>query len=207
VLGNRRKTRGEMARAELGESFDHFMRAATHAATGVGATVGPKVDSARVYVAPQTAKLKDAANSGWSSTMATLAPLATAASDGAKQAGTKARKTKAKGVKKVKKATGQQQSSRRWPMVVGIVALTAAGAGAFAAMRRRRQQQQWDEYDPAHSLTETESTLDKAADKMDSAIGTAAQKTDRAADKMSSTAKDAAAKAEAKADDTLNSRN
>jgi hypothetical protein len=214
VLRIRRKTRSEMARAELGESFDHFMRAATHTANGVGARVGPRVDTARAFVAPQTAKLKGAANSGWTSTIATLAPLAAAASDGARQAGLKADKTKAKGMKKVQQASGRKQSSRRWPRALGVVALTAAGAAAFAAMRRRRQQQQWDEYDPSHSLVEPESRLDKAADKLDSAIGTAAQKAEPAADKagdtmsssaqpMSDSAKKAAGKAEGKADDTL----
>jgi hypothetical protein len=204
-----------MARAELGESFDHFMRAATLAATGVGARVGPRVESARGYLAPQTARLKGAANGGWTSTMAALAPIAAAASDGARQAGTKAGKTKAKGMKKkMQKATGRQQSSRRWPRALGVLVLTAGGAAAFAAMRRRRQQQQWDEYDPSHSLVEPESGLDKAADKLDSAIGTAAQKADRAADKASKTtpssaqpmgdsAKQAAGQAETKADDTL----
>lgn len=40
-LGLRRRTHGQIARAELGESFDHFRQAATHAATGMGETLEP----------------------------------------------------------------------------------------------------------------------------------------------------------------------
>lgn len=40
-LGLRRKTHGQIARAELGESFDHFRQAANHAATGMSETLGP----------------------------------------------------------------------------------------------------------------------------------------------------------------------
>ncbi|MCW6002973.1 hypothetical protein K1W54_00015 [Micromonospora sp. CPCC 205371] len=40
-LGLRRRTHGQIARAELGESFDHFRQAATHAASGMGETLGP----------------------------------------------------------------------------------------------------------------------------------------------------------------------
>lgn len=45
-LGLRRKTHGQIARAELGESFDHFRQAATHAATGMGETLGPLATAA-----------------------------------------------------------------------------------------------------------------------------------------------------------------
>lgn len=40
-LGQRRRTHGQIARAELGESFDHLRQAATHAATGMSETLGP----------------------------------------------------------------------------------------------------------------------------------------------------------------------
>src|SRR5215813_3579901 len=43
----RAKTRGELVRAEFGESLEHLRMAAHHAAGGVGASVGPRYDSIR----------------------------------------------------------------------------------------------------------------------------------------------------------------
>ncbi len=90
-------TRQDLARAEFVESMDHFRQAATHAAGGLGATVGPKVGlgmgvardkmgsargyvgTARAYVVPGTAKMTRAASRGWDSTIAFVMPLAEAA--------------------------------------------------------------------------------------------------------------------------------
>jgi hypothetical protein len=48
VLGRREvRTHRQLMRDELGEGFDHLWQAAGHAANGVGATVGPRWDSAR----------------------------------------------------------------------------------------------------------------------------------------------------------------
>ena len=83
-------TRQDLARAEFVESMDHFRQAATHAAGGLGATVGPRVGtgmdmardrmgsargyviSARGYVGPGTNKLTQAASRGWDSDADTL---------------------------------------------------------------------------------------------------------------------------------------
>ena len=93
-------TRQDLARAEFVESIDHFRQAATHAAGGVGASVGPKVGlgmgmardrvgsalgyvgTARAYVVPGTAKITRAASRGWDSTIAFVMPLADAARAG-----------------------------------------------------------------------------------------------------------------------------
>ena len=90
-------TRQDLARAEFVESMDHFRQAATHAAGGLGASVGPKVGlgmdmardkmgsargyvgTARAYVVPGTAKMTRAASRGWDSTIAFVMPLADAA--------------------------------------------------------------------------------------------------------------------------------
>src|SRR5439155_5300580 len=48
VFGHREvKTHSQLMRDELGEGFDHLWQAAGHVANGVGATVGPRWDSAR----------------------------------------------------------------------------------------------------------------------------------------------------------------
>jgi hypothetical protein len=209
VFGIRRKSRSELVRAELGESFDHFMKAATHASGGVGATVGPRYSAARDYVSPSATKVKDAASTGWGTTVATLAPLAAAASDGAKKAGKATSNAKGKAVIRMKK---EPPKSRRWPMMAGVAALAAVvGAGAMIA-RRRRQQQQWDEYDPGRALdpvasdstTEGITTADSTTAGGAIAGGMSTPGSTATSTTGSAKAKDAAAKAEEKADDLLN---
>jgi hypothetical protein len=97
-------TRQDIARAEFVESMDHFRQAATHAAGGLGATVGPKVGlgmgiardkmgsargfvgTARAYVVPGSAKMTRAASRGWDTTIAFVMPLADAARAGSTRA-------------------------------------------------------------------------------------------------------------------------
>lgn len=179
MLGiSRRARRRELVRAELGESLDHFMQAATHAAGGVGATVGPRLHAARDAVAPTADRMRDSASQGVTWTMATLAPLAVAAADGARQAGRATRKAKTKNMKAAKrngfkamaatKAAGRAKAKkaksmgsrltpasrkssgrRRWPIVVGVL---AAGAAIGTMAVRRRRAAQWEEYDPGQAL-------------------------------------------------------
>jgi hypothetical protein len=145
----RRRTHRDLVRAELGESFDHFVQAATHAAGGVGATVGPRVRAAREQVGPTANRVRDTASHGWGSTIAAFAPLAAAATDGARQAGTAAKRTKAKGLRPMRKKESLM-ARKRWPMVAGVLAAGAI-AGTVVAARRRRAQE-WDSYDPAGTM-------------------------------------------------------
>lgn len=146
-----RKTRGMLVKAELGESLGHFLQAATLAAGGVGATVGPRVYAAREAVSPTAAKVRNSAANGWASTMTAFAPLAVAAVDGARQAGTVAGKARSHNMKSMRKKHSRR-SGRRWPRLAGLLAAGAAMGAAGAITMRRRQQQQWDEYDPARAL-------------------------------------------------------
>ena len=97
-------TRQDLARAEFVESMGHFRQAATHAAGGLGATVGPKVGvgmdmardrmgsargyvgSVRGYVGPGTSRVTNAASRGWDTTIAFVMPLADAARSGSVRA-------------------------------------------------------------------------------------------------------------------------
>ncbi|HEX7746254.1 MAG TPA: hypothetical protein VF462_13450 [Micromonosporaceae bacterium] len=145
----RRKAHRDLVRAELGESFDHFRQAATHAASGVGATVGPRVQAARGHVGPAATRARTSAAKGWESTMVRVGPLAVAAVDGARQAGTVTRKAKSvKAMRKNKKA----RKSGRWSRLAGLAAAGAAVGAASAYALRRRNQPRWDEYDPAQAL-------------------------------------------------------
>lgn len=146
----RRKSQGQLAKAELNQSISHLMQAANHAAKGAGATVGPRVHVARGYVAPTAAKVRDRASTGWGTTLTTLAPLAAAARDGAAQAGPLTRKAKSKTMR----ITGKKkQPRRRGSMMTGLLAAGAiAGLAGAVALRRRREQQEWAEYDPTRTL-------------------------------------------------------
>lgn len=146
----RRKSQGQLAKAELNQSISHLMQAANHAAKGAGATVGPRVQVARGYVAPTAAMVRDRASTGWGTTLTTLAPLAAAARDGAAQAGPLTRKAKSKTMR----ITGKKkQPRRRGSMMTGLLAAGAiAGLAGAVALRRRREQQEWAEYDPTRTL-------------------------------------------------------
>lgn len=146
----RRKSQGQLAKAELNQSISHLMQAANHAAKGAGATVGPRVQVARGYVGPAAARVRGQASTGWGTTLTTLAPLAAAARDGAAQAGPLTRKAKSKTMR----ITGKKkQPRRRGSMMTGLLAAgVVAGLAGAVAMRRRREQQEWAEYDPTRNL-------------------------------------------------------
>lgn len=157
----RRKTHRELAKSELSESFDHFMQAATHAAGGVGKTVGPRVHIARQYVTPAAGRIREGAATGWGTTMTALTPLAVAATDGARQAGSMARRTRAKNMKRLRRSESRMSGSR-WPMLAGLLLAGAAVGTVGAIAMRRRQQQQWDEYDPSRPLDDADALIDNA---------------------------------------------
>lgn len=185
MLGiGRRKNHAELARKELNESLDHFMQAATHAAGGMGATVGPRVNTAREFVTPTAGRMKNAASQGWESTVSAFAPLASAAKDGARSAGDVARKAKSRNKKE------QAEGRKRWSVLAGMLAAGAA-VGAAGALIVRRRKQRWEEYDPAHALEamrdEADSTVDSATESMDRTAGKAATTADEMAAEASGT--------------------
>jgi hypothetical protein len=181
-------TRQDLARAEFVESMDHFRQAATHAAGGLGATVGPKVGvgmdmardrmgtargyvvSARGYVGPGTNKLTQAASRGWDSTIAFVMPLADAARTGSARAAMlpesmKAQATRVQIVKPVmikKKAAPVDSSNGH--MATAMVSIVAAGAalGATGALvARRRNRSKWAEYEPSALQDESQAFVDQ----------------------------------------------
>jgi hypothetical protein len=159
----RRKRRTTKMKNELGQSVDHFKRAATIAAQETSSTVGPTITAARDRVTPAVSTARDAASSGWESAVATITPLVAAATDSVRQAGkdtsktgrksAKVNKKKAKKLeKRANKALGRKQGGRKSRLVGLALVGAAVGAGAAWYMRKR-QAAQWDEYDPA-PLTE-----------------------------------------------------
>ncbi len=176
VFGRRHaKTRQELVRAEFGETFDLLKQAASHAAGGVGATVGPRygaaknrMGNARGQLGPGASKVSSAASHGWESTIAALAPLAEAARQGSvkasklphsKEVRIRSLHIKESGGKGKRKAVSDNDSGHHMP--TGLIMLLAAGAaiGATGALvARRRNRTKWAEYDPASVRSDAAST-------------------------------------------------
>jgi len=155
----RRKRRSRRMKNELGQSVDHFKRAASLAAQETSATVGPTLAAAVDRVQPAAAKAKDAASSGWDSAVATITPLVAAATENVRHAGkvskrqakktAKQNKRNAKKLQKRANAAIGRKQGRGKSRLLGLALIgTAIGVGAAYAARRRRAAQ-WDEYDPA----------------------------------------------------------
>jgi len=171
VFGRRQaKTHGQLMREELSEGFGHLWQAAAHAAGGVGATVGPRWDSARGHLPPSIGKARHLAAHGLGTTMTAFAPLLEAARTGAATATDKARKAKNKAGKEE-----SGMSRKRTGLLVGLLAAGAAAGAAGAMMARRRNRAKWVEYEQrgiqaarqgAKSMPDSaQSTMDKGAQR------------------------------------------
>jgi hypothetical protein len=170
VFGRRRiQTRGELVRSEFGESMDHFRQAATHAAGGVGATVGPnygkakdKVSTARDWTTPKSGKVTGAASSSWDTTMAALAPLLQAAREGATEA--KGIKIDRNGTKKVRMEVETTSPEHHMSGTVAALIATGAAVGAAGALAaRRRNRVKWSEYEPSQLHSDAKDLLDSSS--------------------------------------------
>jgi hypothetical protein len=161
----RRKSRGKRMKNELGQSVDHFKRAASLAAQETSATVGPKLNAAKDRVQPAATKAKDAASTGWDSALATLTPLVAAAAEQvrhgnevtkkqAKQAAKQGKKSSRKLEKRANKALGRKPARSKSKLFGYALLGTAVGVGAAWAVKRRKAAQ-WDEYDPAAPISST----------------------------------------------------
>lgn len=168
------KTRQELVRSEFGESLDHFRQAATHAAGGFGATVGPnygmaktKMSSARGWMSPASGKVTNAASTSWDATIAAFAPLMQAARDGAAMASkleTNGTKVDSTGMKRARKMTEETTPERHISgTVVALIATGAAVGAAGALAARRRNRVKWSEYEPSELHSDAQSLLDSSS--------------------------------------------
>jgi hypothetical protein len=151
----RRRSRSRRMKNELGQSVDHFKRAASLAAQETSATVGPTLHAAVDRVHPAATKAKDVASSGWDNALATITPIVTAATENVRQTGKVSKRTAKQNRKNAKKlekrankALGHKTGHRRSRLLGYALLGTAVGVGAAYAAKRRRAAQ-WDEYDPA----------------------------------------------------------
>jgi hypothetical protein len=129
------RTRSQLVRYELGETLDHAMRAAGHAADGFRA--------AGVQMMPAASRFRGAASQRWEDTVAAFnAPTRTMARRPT------ARATTVIGRREMRRRQLRRRRMRgrgRWSRFFGLVAAGAAVGGATALVLRRRRQQ-WEEY-------------------------------------------------------------
>jgi hypothetical protein len=159
-----------MARTELGEGIDHLRQAATHAAGGVGATVGPRLGSVVERVSPGTDRMRDVASQGWGTTVAAITPLVDAARSGAAEANRRTAQARTKMTRKKK----SRMSGRRTGMLVGLLAAGIAAGAAGAMVARRRSRSRWEEYESGGMSAagdQAQSVLDSTRSAMDMAAG------------------------------------
>jgi hypothetical protein len=153
-------------RDELTEGFGHLWQAAAHAAGGVGATVGPRWESAKEHVPPGIGKARGIAARGLDSTMTAFLPLVDAARSGAESAAGKAKKA---GIMKARKRESGM-ARKRTTILVGILAAGITAGAASAVLARRRQRTSWEEYEQQGVRTAREdakSILDTTRSTMD----------------------------------------
>jgi hypothetical protein len=194
VFGRRQvKTHSQLMRDELSEGFGHLWQAAAHAAGGVGATVGPKWDSAKEHFPPRAGSMRNAAAHGLDSTLAAFMPLMDAARTGAANATKKAQKAR--------KMAGKKESGmsrKRATILVGLLTAGAAAGAAGAIIARRRNRARWEEYEAQginavrgaakSALDTTKSTMDKGAQKVGNWTDTARDSADSAMSSASDSA-------------------
>jgi len=167
----------------LNEGLGHLRLAAAHAADGASGAVAPRVESARKAVQPSLAKARTA-------TMESVDSLFSAALDSSRQTSKRARKDAKKlarkGKRQVQKQTGLGKQQRRWPKVLGGLAVAGAVAGAAAAfMKRRQANNAWDEYDSTRTTSDAHAVLNKAKSTMDAGVDKVSSATNEAKDRAS----------------------
>ncbi|GIF07627.1 hypothetical protein [Actinoplanes siamensis] len=179
----RRKRRTARMRNELGQSMDHFKRAASIAAQETSATVGPRFNAAVERVQPAAEKAKGAATQSWDSALATLTPLVAAATDNVRKAGKTSKKTTKKELReqrkqaerlqrRAEKAMSRKQRRGRGGKLAGYALLgTAVGVGA-AWYAKRRNQAQWEEYDAAPDTSPVAAADDAAFEPLEPTVYT-----------------------------------
>ncbi|GIJ51511.1 hypothetical protein Val02_83970 [Virgisporangium aliadipatigenens] len=179
MFGRRRaQAHGQLARAELGQGFEHFRMAAAHAASGTAD-----------YVSPKVATAKKKGRNARKATASTFGPMVTSARDGSRNVARTARKSAIKGKAKL---TGREPQVRRWPTILGGLLAAGAAIGATGAIiaRRRANRSQWEEYGTTHTTSRSDSMIESARSTMESGKdkvqSLAESAKERASDMMSS---------------------
>ncbi|WP_344126311.1 hypothetical protein [Luedemannella flava] len=125
------KSHSDLFREELGESYDHFKAAASHAPGGAAEFMTPAYD-----------KTRDMASRRWKQGVAVVIPVYETMKDGARNA-------RGMAEKKMSRDTDRNVMPTLLVLLAAGIAIGALGA---LVMRRRRAAQEWDEFEPSSSL-------------------------------------------------------
>jgi hypothetical protein len=179
-----KRTRAQQFGAELSDGLEHLRSAATIAAESAAEAVAPRADAAREALAPRVVAARDAmaprvetarhaVGRSWDSAVQAVGPVVTAAADSARRATEEARKEAGKASRKARSGRTRR---RKWPWVVGALALGVA-AGTVAALLSRRNAPEWEEYEPEHQFAGA-SGAEAEADDTDAALDTGTTEAD-----------------------------
>lgn len=196
---------------ELSEGLGHFRSAAALGATAAAERLAPRVGQAREAIAPRMVaareavtphweQARDMATRSWETTVASLAAAADQAHHADRK--TRRRRQKARGRSRGIMARGEEPKRRRWPWLLGVLALGAA-AGVAGGLIVRRRTPQWEEYEGEHGSSATmrdawHNARDRARERAGHAMETAREKAGHAVDAV----KDKAATSRDRSHDT-----
>ncbi len=142
--------------------------------------LAPRVGAARDVVGPRVDAARSAATRSWDSTIEAVAPVVVAA----RRASEEARKHAGKAEKRTRKTRkearnrarytalairGEHEKRRRWPWVMGALALGLA-AGAAGVIVSRRSTPEWEEYEPEHEFAAPGAATDATASESPTAV-------------------------------------
>jgi hypothetical protein len=142
----RARTRGQLLRQELGETMDHAMRAAGHAAGGMRA--------AGAQMAPAAGRVRNAASHRWETTVAAFNDTTGMTGITGMAAKDIRAARKARRAHRLKERGLRRQRDRSRLRLSRVLGMLTAGVmvGAATAMVMRRRRQQWEEFDTGQAL-------------------------------------------------------
>lgn len=194
-------------KSELGEGIGHLVNAAGAATEAARETLAPKAQAAVEALAPRVEQARDAVKPTVDKALASLAPIVEAAVEAQKAGGKKVQSARkdakvaaAEGKRRAKEAALALRGGkprRRWPLVVGALAVGAIAGAAAGLLARRNEEPRWEDYDAP-----TEPVAQRVADVTTSAAAKVSSAADKTADKVAETARSAANATKSAADKT-----
>ncbi len=181
----RKKSRKDEINEALSAGVGHLREAASATAGAASdalgqakETIGEKLAQTKQTVSDKVAQQREAADN-----------LAEGVGTSSRRAERKARK---KVAKRLEKSARQVNARRRWPRVLGVLAVGAAIGAAASALTRRARKADWKEFDVREQAEAAKNKLGEAASAAKDKASLAGQKAAEVAKDTSVTVKDRA---------------